>query len=72
MRAIIGLAQALGATTIAEGIERPSQREALTALGCDLGQGYLLGRPGPAAHYSDPVPDGSAHVVRGGGWPGRA
>lgn len=45
--AIIELAHALGATTVAEGIERASQRDSLRLLGCDRGQGYLLGRPGP-------------------------
>ena len=28
----------------------PAQREALVELGCDLGQGHLLGRPAPAEH----------------------
>jgi len=46
--AIIEMAKALGATTIAEGIERESQLESLRALGCHLGQGWLLGRPVPA------------------------
>ena len=45
---IVELARALGATTIAEGIERPEQLAALQAIGCDYGQGYHLGRPGPA------------------------
>lgn len=45
--AIIELAHALGATTVAEGIERASQLESLHLLGCDKGQGFLLGRPGP-------------------------
>jgi EAL domain-containing protein (putative c-di-GMP-specific phosphodiesterase class I) len=31
--------------TIAEGIETPAQLERLRALGCGMGQGYLLGRP---------------------------
>jgi EAL domain-containing protein (putative c-di-GMP-specific phosphodiesterase class I) len=44
---IIQLARALGAATIAEGIERRAQLETLRALGCDYGQGYHLGRPGP-------------------------
>jgi EAL domain-containing protein (putative c-di-GMP-specific phosphodiesterase class I) len=44
---IIQLARALGASTIAEGIERRAQLETLRALGCDHGQGYHLGRPGP-------------------------
>ncbi|MBN9325710.1 MAG: hypothetical protein BGO38_08915 [Cellulomonas sp. 73-145] len=50
---IVQLARALGAKTIAEGIERPEQLDTLRAMGCDYGQGYLLGRPGPA-------PSGSA------------
>lgn len=32
---------------IAEGVERESEMEALASLGVPLGQGYLLGRPGP-------------------------
>jgi EAL domain-containing protein (putative c-di-GMP-specific phosphodiesterase class I) len=44
--AIIELAHALGAVTIGEGIERQTQQDALRALGCDQGQGYLLGKPG--------------------------
>ena len=47
VRTIIELAHALGATTVAEGIERPAQLAALQLLGCDSGQGYLLGRPAP-------------------------
>jgi diguanylate cyclase (GGDEF)-like protein len=43
--AIIDLARRLGLTTIGEGIETAAQLERLTALGCDLGQGYLFARP---------------------------
>jgi EAL domain-containing protein (putative c-di-GMP-specific phosphodiesterase class I) len=32
---------------VAEGIETETQHRALIALGCDLGQGFLLGRPQP-------------------------
>ena len=39
------MAEALGHTTIAEGIEHASQDRVLRQLGCHLGQGYLLGRP---------------------------
>ncbi|TWI13488.1 GGDEF domain-containing protein [Aerolutibacter ruishenii] len=42
---VLALAGALGMDVIAEGIETESQRQALLALGCEFGQGYLLGRP---------------------------
>jgi diguanylate cyclase (GGDEF)-like protein len=45
----ISLGRHLGLTTVAEGIERPEQRDLLIELGCDLGQGYHLGRPLDAA-----------------------
>jgi diguanylate cyclase (GGDEF)-like protein len=48
MAAIIALGHALGLTLVAEGIEQEHQRDALTALGCDEGQGFLFGVPSPA------------------------
>jgi diguanylate cyclase (GGDEF)-like protein len=47
--AIIGLGQALGLAVTAEGIEDPVTMRRLQDLGCDYGQGYLFGRPMPAA-----------------------
>ena len=47
--AVIGLGQSLGLTTVAEGIETPAQASMLLWMGCDLGQGWLYGRPAPAA-----------------------
>jgi diguanylate cyclase (GGDEF)-like protein len=44
---IVGFGRHLGLETVAEGIERPDQRALLAKLGCNLGQGYLLGRPMP-------------------------
>ena len=49
--AVLALAQALDMTVVAEGIETQEQRNVLLALGCDLGQGYLLGRPSPIGHW---------------------
>jgi len=43
--AIIAMAHKLGIKVIAEGIETPQQQAALTAAGCDFGQGYLFSRP---------------------------
>ena len=48
--AILALARALGIKVIAEGIETPGQREALLGMGCEFGQGYLLGCPVPIRH----------------------
>jgi diguanylate cyclase (GGDEF)-like protein/PAS domain S-box-containing protein len=52
--AIIGLAQSLHLTTIAEGVEQPAQATRLRELGCDLLQGHLLGSPVPPAHLRLP------------------
>jgi EAL domain-containing protein (putative c-di-GMP-specific phosphodiesterase class I) len=48
VQAVIGLAKALGLRALAEGVEKPDQREVLTAMGCDLAQGYLWSPPVPA------------------------
>ncbi|MEN4957340.1 MULTISPECIES: bifunctional diguanylate cyclase/phosphodiesterase [Stenotrophomonas] len=44
---VLSLARTLGIETIGEGIETEAQRDTLFELGCDYGQGYLLGRPAP-------------------------
>ena len=44
---IIGLARGLRLEVVAEGVETESQKEWLREAGCELYQGYLLGRPGP-------------------------
>jgi diguanylate cyclase (GGDEF)-like protein len=45
--AVIGVARSLGLSTVGEGIETVAQRDHLLALGCDLGQGYLLAKAMP-------------------------
>ena len=57
--AIIALARRLGLVTIGEGIETAAQLDQLAALGCDLGQGFYLGRPVPNEDLrSSPLPRG--------------
>jgi diguanylate cyclase len=46
---VIALGQTLGIDIVAEGVETASQKEFLTRLGCNALQGFLLGRPVPAA-----------------------
>jgi EAL domain-containing protein (putative c-di-GMP-specific phosphodiesterase class I) len=43
--AMVAFARETGAAVLAEGVETPDELAALRALGVDLGQGYLLGRP---------------------------
>ena len=45
---VIGLGQSLGLTTAAEGVETREEAELLQWMGCDLGQGWLYGKPAPA------------------------
>jgi EAL domain-containing protein (putative c-di-GMP-specific phosphodiesterase class I) len=44
---MIAMIHALEKRAVAEGVETEQQLGALTAMGCDVVQGYLLGRPKP-------------------------
>jgi len=48
-RAVVAMAHSLGMVVVAEGVETAAQQQCLNALGCDVLQGYLFGRP-VAAH----------------------
>jgi EAL domain-containing protein (putative c-di-GMP-specific phosphodiesterase class I) len=48
VRSTISLGHDLGLIIVAEGIEDAGTWERLRRLGCDVGQGYLIGRPMPA------------------------
>jgi EAL domain-containing protein (putative c-di-GMP-specific phosphodiesterase class I) len=51
--AIIALGHSLDLEIVAEGVETPEQLAHLRRLGCDLVQGYLVGRPVPASRVLD-------------------
>ena len=45
VRSIVALAESLGLTTVAEGVETEEQLDVIGSLDCTLAQGYFLGRP---------------------------
>jgi diguanylate cyclase (GGDEF)-like protein len=49
VRSITALAQALGLSTVAEGVETREQLDSLRVLGCDEVQGFFYARPMPAS-----------------------
>ena len=49
MSALKVMADKMGSTVVAEGIERHEELETLLELGITYGQGFLLGRPQPPA-----------------------
>jgi len=48
VRAVTALGKNLGMKVVAEGVETQNQLEMLRGIGCDVGQGFFLGRPAPA------------------------
>jgi diguanylate cyclase (GGDEF)-like protein len=57
IRAIVTWAEEVDALVCGEGIETLEQRDALVALGVQLGQGYLLGHPQVPGPLTDPLTD---------------
>ncbi len=64
-RTVVALGRSLGLEVMAEGVETEAQRQALAGIGCLRYQGYLLGRPVPAAEIEAalrrqaPLPQGA-------------
>jgi EAL domain-containing protein (putative c-di-GMP-specific phosphodiesterase class I) len=48
VKSVVTLCKDLGMLVVAEGIETKPERDVLVSFGCDLLQGYLLGRPAKA------------------------
>jgi EAL domain-containing protein (putative c-di-GMP-specific phosphodiesterase class I) len=52
VRTVVDLAHNLGLQAVAEGIETEAAYSLLADSGCDFGQGFLMGRPMPAAELT--------------------
>jgi EAL domain-containing protein (putative c-di-GMP-specific phosphodiesterase class I) len=61
VRAVIAMARELGASVVAEGVEKDEQLAVLRAIGCSECQGYLIARP--------MAPDAFIQWTRGRGLP---
>ena len=53
IRAVMALAKELGLHVVAEGIETAEQAEFLAELDCDIGQGYIIGKPMNARDFAE-------------------
>src|SRR3984957_15996702 len=65
----IDMAHRLGVRVVAEGVESEAVRSELQELGCDIGQGFLLGKPMPPERFADWLRE-REHVPRPRGGPG--
>ena len=50
-KTVIDLAHSFGSLAVGIGIEKASELTALVSMGCDLGQGFLLGQPMPGERF---------------------
>ncbi|MGD0700498.1 MAG: GGDEF domain-containing protein [Trebonia sp.] len=64
VRTTIDLAHQLGVKVVAEGVESAAICSELRALGCDIGQGFYLGRPMSAAAFTEWMSDPDRPVMR--------
>ena len=58
----LGMARRLGITAVAEGIETEADWYFLRQSGCEVGQGYLIGRPMTAARLLDWIRDSRSYL----------
>jgi EAL domain-containing protein (putative c-di-GMP-specific phosphodiesterase class I) len=60
---LVNLAHTLGLEAVAEGIEEQGQLDSVDAVGCDIAQGFLFAKPGPAGEITDLLSKRSASVA---------
>lgn len=69
VRHVVSLCKELESVTVCEGVETWDQLQFIRSIGCDLGQGYLLGRPMPAEIAAKVLLEGRNDVIAGLGNP---
>ena len=62
-KAVIKIAQTLGVTSVAEGVESAEQAEKLQALRCALGEGYFFAAPMSAESLEERLIDGTSIML---------
>ncbi len=68
VRSTIDLAHNLGLSVVAEGVENEQHLHTLLRLGCDVGQGYFLGRPADAESFRTRATGPADAAERRFGW----
>ena len=69
VRATLAMAEGLGVSSLAEGVERPEELDFLLRCGCRAFQGYLFSRPLPADGFEDLLRRGTRLGQVAGGEP---
>ncbi|HEX2011565.1 MAG TPA: EAL domain-containing protein [Roseateles sp.] len=64
--AIIALARGMGVGLVGEGVESEAQRRWLAEAGCEVAQGWLFGRPVPAAEFAARLQETGLCLASGG------
>lgn len=64
-RMVVALADSMGLSVIAEGVETEAQREFLAGMGCHHYQGYLLSKPLPIREFEEFAAQVASHCHAG-------
>lgn len=63
LQAILGVGEALSLSVVAEGIEERRQMTMLEEMGCEMAQGFLMGKPGPAELIGELLKPGAVRLT---------
>lgn len=63
VKAVVAIADSLGMTTVAEGVETEEQMDIIREYGCNKIQGFLLSRPQPRADVRELLAQGALRIA---------